>query len=154
MIINHCSTGKKYEGLIEPVNQQDYKSITKGKYYFDWKTEKGFDFYKLRLLKDNIILGLVSFERYDSEQRIEIRLLALSKENRKEKTKVYDGIAGALIAYVCREAIKNYGEWGCVSLFPKTILRKHYIQHYGMLEGGKQLYLEGQPLLELLMRYG
>jgi hypothetical protein len=82
---------------------------------------------------------------------MEIILLAASKENRG-KVKKYDGIAENLIAFACREAVKLFAENACVSLYPKTELKKHYIEKYGMLNAGKQLYLEGLSLYRLLRK--
>ncbi|RZK66568.1 MAG: hypothetical protein EOO85_26675, partial [Pedobacter sp.] len=76
-----------------------------------------------------------------SEERIDIALLAVSLEN-IGKEKKFDRIAGTLIAFACKEAIRNYNwQFPCVSLIPKTEIKTHYIKKYGMLDGGRQLYL-------------
>lgn len=118
MNITHVKTGEKKEVIIELLADLDFKGITKEKYHFDWKTEKSNSVYKLRLLDDNEILGLMSLKEYPSEDRVEIVLLASSIDN-TGKNKIHEGIAGALIAYACRESIKLFGENACVSLTPK-----------------------------------
>lgn len=129
---------------------QDFKSITKSKFYFDWKKEKGNDIYKLVLNEE--ILGLMSCLCDEREKRIEIRLLSVSKDNRG-RGKKYERIAGTLIGYACREALRRYGIGGCVSLVPKTRLKYHYIERYGMIDAGVQVFLEGEQLLDMLKEY-
>lgn len=138
--------------VIEPVDAKDYKSITKAKYFFNWKTEKENDVYKLRRSDNNIILGLISLVHHTNEKRIEIKLLSVSIENRG-RNKQYERIAGTLIAFACREAIKHYGKDACVSLLPKTELKKHYIIQYGMIDAGIHVFLEGIGLLKMLNSY-
>jgi hypothetical protein len=106
----------------------------------------------LTLAGSNDILGLMSLIHYEEEKRFAINLLAVSKENRG-KQKTYEHIAGNLIAYACREALRLYALDGCVSLVPKTELKNHYIKKYGMLDASWQLFLEGRSLLNLLNMY-
>jgi hypothetical protein len=138
--------------VIEAVVNEDYRGITKAKYFFNWKTEKRHRVYKLRRKDSDIILGLLSLVNHPIDKRVEIKLLAVSKENRG-RGKQYDRIAGSLIGFACKEAMKHYGSTGCVSLVPKTELKKHYIKAYEMVDAGKQVYLEGLPLLKILNIY-
>lgn len=108
--------------------------------------------YKLSLAREDNIIGLVGFVDVPADYRMEIRLLASSSEN-VGKGKVYEGIAGSLISFVCREALAKYGDLACVSLIPKTELKQHYINKYGMLPGGRQVFLEGKELLDLIKKY-
>lgn len=142
---------KKIE--IAPVNQVDYQGITKKEFWFNWKEEKEYNVFKLTLNGEDDILGLVSLDVFSSESRIEIRLLAVSKENRG-MTKKYTGIAGCLIAFACIESIRSFGEMACVSLVPKTELVEHYMNKYGMLSAGKSLFLDGNELMQLIKNYG
>lgn len=116
------------------------------------KTERDYDVYKLRIRGTDDILGLVSLETLHEESRIEIRLLAVSKENRGMHKK-YEHIAGNLIAFACIISVKLFGEWACVSLVPKTKLIDHYMTKYSMLQAGKSLFLDGRELIELIKRY-
>ena len=152
MYITESSTGNKHTVVVEPVILEDYRDITKKRFFFDWKTERKYQVYKLRRSDNDVILGLMSLEKIDSDSRIEIKLLAVSVENRGSG-KEYERIAGTLIGYACREAIKRYGNLACVSLTPKTKLKPHYIAKYGMLNAGKQIFLEGLPLLRILNNY-
>lgn len=152
MEIAEVKTGRRKLVRIQKVEPADYKKITKGKFFFDWRTEKDNRVYKLIEEESNEIVGLISLIHKEDEQRFEINLLAVSKENRGSK-KIYEGIAGNLIAYACREAIKWHAIEGCVSLIPKTVLRKHYLLKYGMMDAGIAVFLEGKPLLDLLKKY-
>ncbi|HNR85335.1 MAG TPA: hypothetical protein PKN22_02830 [Taishania sp.] len=143
-------TNKRYEVVVDIVDEQDFKQITKSKFFFNWKEEKKNIIYKLML--DDEILGLMSCFDNEGDKRIEIKLLSVSKENRGQN-KRYERIAGTLIGYACREATKRYGIEGCVSLVPKTQLKHHYIQQYGMMDAGKQVFLEGEQLLRMLKEY-
>lgn len=139
----------KINVVIELVTAEDYKKITKAKYFFNWNLEKENLVYKLRISFSDEILGLISLIHFEQEERFEIKLLTVYKENRG-KNKKYDGIAENLIAFACREAVKKHAENACVSLLPKTELRSHYINKYGMLEAGLQIFLEGVSLFKLL----
>ena len=74
-------TGKVYPIEILPVENTDYKSLSKARYFFDWKEERKQEVYKLVKKGQHEILGLVSIERIPAEWRIHIRLLTVSKEH-------------------------------------------------------------------------
>lgn len=155
MKITEVETGKEHKVLIEPVTNEDYKNITKGKFYFDWKTEKDQNVCKLRLTDGKTILGLISFKHDVKEKRVIINLLSVLKGNRG-KGKQYDRIAGTLIGFACREAQKHYGRDACVCFIPKTVnkLKEHYIEKYGMIPAGRYyIFLEGLALLKILNEY-
>ena len=69
------------------------------------------------------------------------------------KKQAYDRITGTMIAFACREAVKLYEINACVSLIPKTELKRHYLSIYGMSDAGRQLFLEGTSLLNLINKY-
>ena len=152
MQITHLKTGKSKTVVIEPIRSEDYKLITKSRYWFNWRTEKENSVYKLRIEGSEEILGIMSLVYFEEEKRFQINLLAVSKENRGSKRE-YEGIAGNLIAFACREILKLHGINGCVSLEPKTVLKIHYIKKYGMLDAGHQVFLEGPSLLKILSKY-
>lgn len=98
------------------------------------------------------MLGLISLIIYEEEKRVEIKLLAVSKENRGAK-KQYGRIAGNLIGFACREATRLFGIEGCVSLVPKTELKQHYMREYRMKDAGCQIYLDAGASVRMLIRY-
>jgi hypothetical protein len=134
------------------VKESDFKKITKKRYFFNWKIEKSYTVYKLEILDQKDILGLVSIDIFDEEQRIEIRLLAVAKEQ-LGKDKTLDRIAGSLFAFIARFAVKKYGALAAVSLRPKTALKQYYMHKYGFEEAGNSLFLEGKSILSIINRY-
>ncbi len=152
MRIIEISTKKEYSVEILPVESDDYKYIKKDRYFFNWKTEKEEEVYKLRIIGSNDILGLVSIERIPQEWRLHIRLLSVSKEN-KGKEKQFDNITGNLIAHVAKIAVREYGELACVSLKPKIQIVKHYIEKYNMNATGVTLSIEVPEIIDLINKY-
>lgn len=152
MRIQETDTANWHVVEIVPLTAKDYRQITKQRYFFNWQKEKDYSVYQLRKTDTNDCLGLVSFSVNTTEAWIEIRLLAVSKENRGAN-KRYKGIAANLIAFVCREAVKRFGYAACVALEPKTELAPHYIRAYGMVRAGKRLALLGDNLMHLIKQY-
>lgn len=152
MHIVQTKTNQKFDVEILPITESDYAKIGVKNYYFDWSEEKEFHVYKLRIIGQDEILGLVSLDFFDAESRIEIRLLATSKENRGRRKK-YDRIAGVLISFAARMSIEKYVTFPCISLEPKTELREHYKRAYYMKEGGRSIFADGLNLVKLSMEY-
>jgi hypothetical protein len=137
---------------VLPVTNTDFTSISKARYFFDWKEEKKEEVYKLVLKGQKDILGLVSIERIPSEWRIHIRLLTVSVEN-KGKEKQFDKITGNLMAYVAKIALLDFGQMACVSLRPKSSIAKHYMTKYNMNMTGMTLSLEVPEIVNLINKY-
>lgn len=152
MIIKEVSTGNKLQIEIIPVEISDFDIIKKNRFFFDWKQEKDYELFKLRIIGTNDILGLISFEKISDEWRVHVRLLSVSIEN-MGRNKKYDGIVGNLLAFVSKIAIKEFAELACVSLRPKTQLVKHYVEMYKMNITGITLSLEVPEILDLIKKY-
>lgn len=152
MIVVDTETGQSHQIEIEPVESGDYKKITKRRYFFDWKEEKDQELYKLSIVGISDILGLVSCERIPEEWRIHIRLLTVSREN-KGSSKKYKNIAGNLITFISKIAVREYAEFACVSLKPKGVIARHYIDKYGMNITGMTLSVEITEILNLINTY-
>jgi len=141
------------KAVISQVEPKDFATLTKMRYYFTWKSLKQTAaIYKLQIDGNDDILGVMALVDHPSEKRIEIKLIANSKEN-QGRFKQYDRIAGCLIAYACRIASIKYKKEACVSLIPKTQLINHYKQKYHMIFGGWQLFLEYSALDKLINEY-
>lgn len=160
MVIREVSSGKDIDVIIEPVVQTDLKKLTIKRYFFNWKNAgEETTLWKLSPKGNVDIKGVMALVDYPGEHRIEVKLLAVSRENvilKKEqgkKLKEYEGIAGNLLAFACRIAITKYGDKGCVSLLPKTELKEHYINEYGMVDAGYHVFLELDNLQDLLEKY-
>jgi len=150
-VINRCNNNSVSVKVIRVI-ESDFSVINKTNFHFDWRKEQFNKIYKLILIGSNEILGLMSIKEITKDQRVEIMLLDSSILN-SGKNKIYEGIAGNLIAFACRESIRLFAEHVCVSLLPKTELKKHYTQKYGMLDGGKHVYLDGISLFNLIKEY-
>lgn len=149
MFVVEVKTGKKEKVRISQSNSSELQKLKS--FNFEWSKESKFEVYKLSLISNSQILGLLSIERVIGELRIEIRLLEISTEN-IGKNKLYDRVAGILIAFACKESFKN-GFYGFVSLIPKTELIKHYIEKYGFQQFGRHLAIEMQASELLMNRY-
>lgn len=149
MFVVEIKTGKKEKVRISQSNSSELQKLKS--FNFEWSKESKFEVYKLSLISNSQILGLLSIERVIGELRIEIRLLEISTEN-IGKNKLYDRVAGILIAFACKESFKN-GFYGFVSLIPKTELIKHYIEKYGFQQFGRHLAIEMQASELLMNRY-
>ena len=153
MVIVEVENGKKKAIIIREAETEDFKLLTKKRFSFVWKSFRASTtIYKLQIVGEDGILGVAGLIDWPAEKRIEIKLLASSKEN-IGRQKIYDGIAGCLIAFTCRLAASEYGSEACVSLVPKTELIRHYMQKYHMEHGGWQLYLEGNNLIKIFKEY-
>ena len=153
MNITDVSSQKAIPVIIQQVEAADFKKITKKQFFFRWdQFKKDADLYKLTFEDSPVILGLMALVDVPSEYRIEIKLLSVSKEN-KGRERQHEGIAGCLIAYAAKNAATKYGTLACVSLKPKTELRQHYMNKFGMKPGGEQVYLDDQELVDLINIY-
>lgn len=152
MNVVQVSTGRIYPIEILPLENTDYKMLSKSRYFFDWTDERGQEIYKLVMTGQNDIKGLVSLERIPSEWRIHIRLLTVSKEN-KGQGKLFDKIVGNLITHVAKIAVAEYGELACVSLRPKSSITQHYIDKYKMNVTGMTLSLEVPEIINLINQF-
>ena len=134
MYIQDTRTGEKMEVVIEPIKLKDWRAIKRdSNFTFDWAKYKEREVYKLRILHEERIQGLMCIIDHDDEQTnaIEIELLEVGNEN-VGKTKKLDRIAGTLIAFACRESLKR-GHEGYIFLTPKTELVDHYAAKYYLM---------------------
>jgi hypothetical protein len=153
MNITEVSGQKAIPVIVQRVEPSDFKAITKKQFFFRWDQLKGkADLYKLTFEDSPVILGLIALVDVRSEYRVEIKLIAVSKEN-SGRLKKYEGIAGCLITYAAKEALRKYNRLACISLTPKTEIRQHYITKYGMKTAGQQVYAEYEVLGELIKLY-
>ncbi len=152
MHVIQTGTGIEVDVKISKMEKSDYKNVGKRTFHFDWRAEKSYDVYKLVTAETEEILGLVSLNEIDIESRVEIRLLGASKENTGIQKK-FDRVAGNLIGFAARVAIKKYGHMACISLIPKTELRNHYRDSYYFKEAGISMFVQGIDLLKLGKEY-
>ncbi|MEZ2443830.1 hypothetical protein AB6805_19025 [Chitinophaga sp. RCC_12] len=79
MKIIEKSSGISIDVLIQLIEKEDFKTMSRERFLFDWKKAvKGDEVYKL-VLPDHSILGLVCLIYYPVEERVEIKLLEVSR---------------------------------------------------------------------------
>lgn len=155
MKLKNKKSGKFYKADVKEVEPEDFKWVQKSEQFdFDWRLEKeqANEVYKIFLVdQTDQILGLLSFKDIQDELRIHINLIEVSSQN-IGKEKIYDRIAGCLLAYACEIAFeKSYD--GFISLVPKTKLINHYCEKYGFQQFGRQLGLGYDAAKELIRKY-
>ena len=130
-ILNTIS-GDSFQTDVLLLTKSDLKEITKKKgWNFNWKTE--FDdikkeVYKLTIENNpNIIQGLLSLTI--ESDHVYMGLLESSPFN-IGKNKLYEGVAGNLVAYACKLSFQK-GYEGFVAFTAKTQLIEHYEKTLG-----------------------
>ncbi|CAL1518809.1 hypothetical protein [Chitinophaga sp. MM2321] len=151
MRVLHIAAGKYQEASVSLLQKGEWTGTLKKRFDFDWEKEEQYEVYKITVTGDNSIQGLMSLLTIAPELRLEIRLLESAREN-IGSAKVYDRIAGCLIAFACKLAFKR-GFGGFVSLVPKTELIAHYIAKYNFFPQGKHLAIDGDASFTLITEY-
>lgn len=151
MVLINIETNFQYIGIIEKTSFYDFKLLKKtSNFTFDWNKEVENQVYKIRLKRNEKILGLISLIDIPKECRIHINLIEVAK-NHRGKNKTIKNIAACLISYACKIAfIKGYQ--GFVSLVPKTRLINYY-QNYGFVQVGTQMAIFGKASKTLTSKY-
>jgi hypothetical protein len=150
MFLIKTAGGDKLRAIIEPIEKADFKKLTRSRFAFNWKAMT--NIYKLSIAGQSEILGVISILAIDKEERIEIKLLAVSKEN-VGPNKTYERIAGNLIAFVAKTSVLRYGANAAISLIPKTELGQHYMNKYGFEQAGRSLFLEGEKMINIINEF-
>lgn len=126
-------TGESFLTVLKPVTKEDLKIITKKNgWSFSWKKEykeANRQIYKLLILENTQIHGLISFEPIKSEQYIELHLIENAPHN-YGTNKQFLGVAANMVAFACKCSFE-LGFEGFVAFNAKTKLVKHYIETLG-----------------------
>ena len=137
------------------IKKEDLRPIKKGNgWQFDWKYEfQQTDrvVYKLSIRGNtNVIQGLVSFS--DENDHLFLNLIESAPFN-KGKDKIYVGVAGNLIAFVCKESWDKKYE-GFISFVSKTRLIEHYERTLGAVHiGNHKMVIFPKEALKLIKKY-
>lgn len=149
--IENAFTEERFLTDVLPIKINEINSAD---WVFDWKKEISNpkkQVYKLVTKENhNIIQGLISIS--DGTDHIFMNLLENAQFN-KGKNKVYNGVAGNLIAFACKIAFeKDYD--GFVVFDAKTALTQHYQDtlHAKKL-GGLRMYIDTIAAFRLLDKY-
>jgi len=138
MTLINTITGEIYEAVIQEIEWFELETLADNDdFEFNWTKEDSYGIYKISIINDSEILGLMSVSNHVEELRIHIRLLESAKHC-VGKNKEIDRISGCLIAYACQLSV-SFGYDGFVSLVPKTRLIDHYRNSFGFTQMGRQL---------------
>jgi len=153
--IRNVISGDSFATEISRLTKADLQQITKkNKWIFNWKSELGDnskEVYKLTIIHNpSIIQGLVSFSVKTGY--IYMNLLESAPFN-LGKNKLYEGVAGNLIAYVCKVSFQQ-GFDGYISFTAKTKLIEHYEKTLGaQLFGGQTMVINTPAATKLIDKY-
>ena len=153
--IENVITGDSFQTEISILQNSDLKSVTKKNgWLFNWSEEfknPVRDIYKLTISGNSkIIQGLVSLEV--KSDHVYMHLVENAPFN-KGKSKVYAGVAGNLVAYVCKLSFQR-GHDGNVSFLSKSQLVEHYEKTLGAFHfGGRIMIIETKSALKLINKY-
>ena len=153
--IENAVSGEVFDTIFTRLNPTpDSKQIKKAEWTFNWLMELKFktkQVYKLTTISNpTIIHGLISLT--DKGDHIFMDLIENAKFN-KGKNKLYNGVAGNLVAFACKTSFEqNYD--GIVSFVAKTQLIDHYQQTLGAkLFGGNRMYIDTKEAFILITKY-
>lgn len=153
--IRNVISGDSFDTDVIRLTRADLPQVTrKNGWNFNWKAEFDNNFkevFKLTIVNNSrIIQGLVSFTVNDDH--IYMDLLESAPFN-LGKNKLYEGVAGNLIAYVCKTSFQK-GFEGYVSFTAKTRLIEHYQKTLNaQLFGGQLMVLNTGAANILIEKY-
>jgi hypothetical protein len=148
-------TNDSFETDITYLTKTDLKTVTKKKgWLFNWSKELRLndrEVYKLSIVNNpNIIQGLISFSI--REDNVFMHLVESAPFNIGQN-KIYEGVAGNLVAFACKTSFKH-GLQGFVSFFSKTKLIDHYVKTLGAYHfGGHLMVISTDPAQILVDKY-
>jgi hypothetical protein len=153
-ILNTIS-GDSFQTEVSRMTSNDLKTVTKKNgWNFDWKSEFNDlqkEVYKLTIVNNStIIQGLLSLTI--EQDHIYMNLLESSPFN-IGKNKLYEGVAGNLVAFACKVSFQK-GYDGYVAFTAKTNLIKHYEESLGAFHFKNQrMIIETESSKNLVKKY-
>jgi hypothetical protein len=149
-IVNRYS-GDSFDTEVIELQIDELKSLKKG-WQFDWNKEfKIGKVYKLVIRHyPDVIQGLVSL--IDKKDHLFMNLLESAPHN-FGNNKIYEGVAGNLVAFSCKLSFEN-GYEGYVAFEPKTKLIDHYKKTLkAQLISSNRMIINSQAASILIDRY-
>ena len=153
-ILNTIS-GDSFQTEISTLKMSDLPNISKkSKWNFDWNVEfndLAKEVYKLTIVNNpTIIQGLLSVSI--EQDHVFMNLLENAPFN-LGKNKLYEGVAGNLVAFACKLSFQN-GFDGFVAFTAKTDLVKHYEKTLGAYHFKNQrMILDTKAASHLVTKY-
>lgn len=149
-IVNRIS-GECFDTDVIELQTADLKKLIKG-WKFDWRKEASTgNVYKLVIrITPEVIQGLIRIE--DKGDHIFMKLIESAKHN-KGRNKIYEGVAGNLVAFACLKSLaKGYN--GIVAFEAKSKLIEHYRTTLkARLYSGNKMYIDEKTALILIDNY-
>ena len=153
--IQNTISGDSFSTEVSMVSKIDIKQISKKNgWTFNWKSE--FDnivkeVYKLTIRDNpNIIQGMISLTI--ETDHVFMNLVESAPFN-LGKNKLYEGVAGNLVAYACKVSFQK-GFEGFVAFDAKTKLIQHYEKTLGAYTlGGQRMIIPTKPAQILIDKY-
>lgn len=153
--IQNTISGDSFQTEVSRFTLKDCKQTTKRNgWNFNWKLELNNDrneVYKLSIVNNSkIIQGVLSICK--EEDHLYMNLLENAPFN-IGKNKLYDGVAGNLVAYACKLSFQ-YGLDGFVAFTAKTKLISHYESSLGAYHfGGHRMIIATSAAKNLVEKY-
>lgn len=153
--IRNTISGDSFATEVSRLTKANLKQITrKNGWAFNWKSELDInsrEVYKLTIVNNPLIVqGLLSLTI--ESDHIYMDLLESAPFNRGHK-KVYEGVAGNLVAYACKVSFQQ-GFGGYVSFTAKTRLIEHYTKTLdATLFGGQLMIINTVAANKLIDKY-
>ena len=140
--IQNTVSGDSFQTEISTFTTKDLKQSTKKNgWKFNWKqelTNNNKEVYKLTIVNNpDIIQGLISFTI--KNDHIYMDLIESAPFN-LGRNKIYEGVAGNLVAFACKVAFQR-GFDGFLSFTAKTKLIEHYEKTLGAYHFGNHLMI-------------
>lgn len=150
--IENRFSGDSFATDVFELKPEELKSLNK-KWKFDWGREFliGNKVYKLVIrFSPEVIQGLLSIS--DKGDHIFMNLIESAPHN-FGKNKIYEGVAGNLVAFACQVSFeKGYG--GIVVFETKTKLIEHYKLTLGaQMITSNRMFVDTNPALRLIDKY-
>ncbi len=153
--IENAITGDSFNTYINLLTHDDMRVVTKGNgWRFDWKYEFELhdrEVYKLSVEGNtSVIQGLISLSDFHDHMYMHlIESAPFNKGNRK----IYVGVPGNLVAFLCKKSW-DMGYEGFVSFISKTRLIDHYEKTLGAVHiGGQKMVIFPKEALQLIKKY-
>jgi hypothetical protein len=153
--IENTVTGDSFQTEVSILTVKDLIQVSrKNGWKFNWKQELLSDskeVYKLTIVNNShVVQGLISFTIKADHVYVDLIESAPFNIGRK---KMYEGVAGNLVAFACKVSFQR-GFEGFVSFTAKTKLIQHYEKTLGAFHFGNQLMiLETKPSAFLVEKY-
>ncbi len=153
--ITNSISGDNFPTEVSLLSKDDLKQVQKKNgWLFNWKEELNLpdrEVYKLTIVNNpNIVQGITSVTiRPDN---VFLHLIETAPFN-KGKGKLYEGVAGNLVAFACRLSFQR-GSDGFVSFHSKTNLIDHYAKTLNAIHYGNHLMvIDTTAALRLVDKY-